>query len=200
MSGRAPLCALRAAGPVAPGMWIGLYGGSFNPPHSGHAHVAHTALVRFGLDAVWVLVSPQNPLKSATGLAPYAERLARTRALLSGPRIHVSGLEADIGARFTVETLSILRARFPDVRFVLTMGADSFAGLHQWRDWRRLAALAPIAVVARPGWTLRAMTCPAARAIPRRDPRALAVRGAPGWAFAGAPFNAESSSAIRARG
>jgi nicotinate-nucleotide adenylyltransferase len=189
---------LLAPGPIWPGARIGLYGGSFNPPHSGHAHVAANALARFGLDQVWALVSPQNPLKQESA-APYDARLRAARERLERPRIRVSDLEARIGARYTIETVRALRHRYPQARFVLVMGADSFATLHRWRDWRALAHLIPIGVVSRPGWTMRALTSPAARALHRVMPFSLAETGAPRWSYVGAPFNAESSTAIRAR-
>lgn len=187
-----------APGPVWPEMRVGLYGGTFDPPHGGHAHVARTALQRFDLDQVWVLVSPQNPLKH-TKPAPYAERLAAARKTIGGHNIFVSDIERRIGARYTVETLIALRRRYPDIRFVLIMGADSFAGLHRWKRWRDIAALTPVGVVSRAGWSIRALNSPAARALPRREPRALAGTRPWGWSYAAAPFNMESSTALRAR-
>lgn len=187
-----------APGPVWPGMRVGLYGGSFDPPHEGHAHVAKAALTQFGLDQVWVLVSPQNPLKSGAP-APYAQRLDAARRVLAAPRIFVSDIEARLGARYTVETLTALRRRYPGVRFVLVMGADSFASLHRWKRWRDIVALAPIGVAPRPGWSMAALNSPAARAIPRMDEKSLSGTPPPGWSYASAPFNIASSTALRGR-
>lgn len=183
---------------VWPGARIGLYGGSFNPVHAGHAHVAHTALRRLGLDGVWVLVSPQNPLKKTVETAPYALRLRAARELLSGARVHVSDAEARLDAGYTIDTVQALRRLYPGVRFVLVMGADSFAGLHRWKEWSALARLVPIGVIARPGWSMRALLSPAARVLPRRAPFLLAGTPPPGWSYVVAPFHPQSSTAIRA--
>jgi len=185
--------------PVFAGMRIGLYGGSFNPAHAGHRHVAQTALARFGLDRVWALVSPQNPLKPAGETAPYEERLAAARACLEGPRIRVSDLETRLGSRFSFETARALTARYPQARFVWIMGADAFAGLHRWRNWRDFAAMMPVGVISRPGWTVAALRSPAAQALPRVAPPLLCGTRPPGWSYVAAPFRTESSTAIRAR-
>ena len=141
---------VRAGFPVArKGMVIGLLGGSFDPAHGGHAHITREALKRMGLDRVWWLVSPGNPLK-AVGPAPLAQRMARARAVMRDPRVVVSDLEARLGTRFTAETLERLRAIYPGVRFVWLMGADNLVQLHQWKDWRGLARSLPIAVFTRP--------------------------------------------------
>ena len=131
---------LIATPPAAAGQRIGLMGGSFNPPHDGHLAVSRTALRRLKLDRVWWLVSPGNPLKANDALPPLADRLAACRALTRGePRILVSGLEADLGSAYTVDTVGFLVERFPATRFVWVMGADNLAGFHRWRRWREIA-------------------------------------------------------------
>ena len=140
---------------------IGLLGGSFNPAHAGHRHISVEALRRLRLDAVWWLVSPQNPLKPDAGMAGQAVRINAARVAARHPRIVVSGIEATLRTRFTVDTVAALVRRFPQHRFVWLMGADNLAQLHRWRDWRRLAHMVPIAVLARPGYGGLAAKAPA---------------------------------------
>ena len=155
---------IRPPGPVADGLVIGLLGGSFNPAHAGHLYVSDTARKRLKLDGVWWLVSPQNPLKSAAGMGDFAARLAGARRLAARhPFIHVTGLEADIGTRFTYDTLKVLRQRFARVRFVWLMGSDNLDQFDRWRHWTAIPALVPVAVVQRPGSILAAMKAKAAR-------------------------------------
>ena len=151
--------------PFAPGMRIGLLGGSFNPPHEGHALVTRLALTRLRLDRVWCLVTPGNPLKSKAELAALQARVEAARRLAAGPRVVVTDIEAEIGARYTYGTLAWLTRRAPDVRFVWIMGADNLRQFHLWRHWRAIADLTPIVVVDRPGSTLRAMSSRAAIAL-----------------------------------
>jgi nicotinate-nucleotide adenylyltransferase len=141
---------------------VGLFGGSFNPPHRGHVHASELALKRIGLDRVWWLVSPGNPLKETQGLAPLAARMASARAIARDPRIIVTGLEGEIGTRYTFDTIQYLGRRCPGVRFVWIMGADILAQLHLWQRWRQIAELVPFAVIDRPGPTWRALGTPAA--------------------------------------
>ncbi|WP_336488175.1 nicotinate-nucleotide adenylyltransferase [Methylobacterium nigriterrae] len=191
--------------PSAPGQRIGLYGGSFNPAHLGHRHVSLTALRRLGLDRIWWLVTPGNPLKDRGLLAPLAARAALAREVAADPRIAVTAFEAEIGARFTRETLRYLRARRPGVRFVWIMGADSLASFHRWRGFREIAGLMPIAIVDRPGFTLPAPGAPAARAlaryrVPERDALQLATMTPPAWIFLHGPRSPMSSTALRTAG
>ena len=184
-------------------MRIGLYGGSFNPPHAGHRHVSLIALRRLELDRVWWLVTPGNPLKENSGLPSLAERMAAAKAVAAHPRLDATGFEAQIGARYTVETLEFLVRRGPGVRWVWIMGADSLANFHRWRGWDRIARLMPIAVVDRPGWTLRAVTSRAARALaparlPEHEARGLPDRSPPAWVFLHGPRSTLSSTALRA--
>lgn len=132
-----------------PGMRIGLFGGSFDPAHEGHAHVAETALKRLDLDRVWWLVSPQNPLKPKS--SPLKERLASAGAMAHGARMEVTDLEARLGCRYTYQTLRALKRLYPGVAFTLILGADNLANFRQWREWREVSTAVPIAIVSRPG-------------------------------------------------
>ena len=188
----------------APGMRIGLYGGSFNPPHDGHAHVSRIALRRLGLDRVWWLVTPGNPLKDSSDLAALEARLQAARALTRDPRVVVTALEADIGTTRTLSTLRWLARHTPHVAFVWVMGADNLAGFHHWHGWRDIARLVPIAVVDRPDFTLPALASPAARALARfrldeADAARLAGLRPPAWTFLRAPLNPLSSTRLRAQ-
>lgn len=191
--------------PHAPGLRVGLYGGSFDPPHPGHRHVALLALRRLNLDRVWWLVSPGNPLKDRSRLAASAERMRVARRLARHPGMAISAIETDLHARFTVETVRYLVRRCPGVRFVWIMGADSLASFHRWQSWREIAFSVPIAVMDRPGWTLRATVSPAAHALaafrlPEQAAFGLADRAAPAWVFVHGPRSFLSSTALRLRG
>ena len=156
---------LRPPGPVAEGLRIGLFGGSFNPAHAGHRYVAETAIRRLGLDYVWFLVAPQNPLKPVQGMMTLAERLASTRTLVGRNRkLIVSDLERGIASRYTNDTIRVLKARFPDVRFLWLMGSDNLEQFHRWQHWQDILALVPVVVVLRPGFTLAPLKAKAIRA------------------------------------
>ncbi len=181
---------------------IGLFGGSFNPAHSGHVAVSEEALKRLQLDQVWWLVSPQNPLKDARDTGDFDERLAHAESLAANPRLVVTGMEAKLGTRTTAQTFAALAPMFQHSRFVWIMGADSFAGLHHWNDWREIPATLPLAVFARPGWTQNALSSPAARLLANHrldaaDAGRLADMAAPAWCFLNMPLRHESSTAIR---
>lgn len=133
---------------------IGILGGSFNPAHAAHRHISLVALEQLRLDAVWWLVSPLNPLKSAAGMAPLATRVARAKAVARHPRIKVTALEAQLGTRFAVDTVAALQRRYPQHQFVWLAGSDIVAELHRWRHWRRFLRQIPLAVVPRPGISL----------------------------------------------
>lgn len=189
-----------------PGMRIGLYGGSFNPPHRGHAHVAHLALQRLGLDRIWWLVSPGNPLKSTDGLPDVDQRLAAVRRIANHPRAVVTDLEARLGTRYTVDFVRRLKALRPAVRFVLVIGADNWATFHRWGGWREIARMVPIAVIDRPGATFAALSSPAARTfagsrVAERDGLLLPGLTPPAWIFiAGVKVPLSSSNLRRAAG
>lgn len=182
---------------------IGLLGGSFNPAHPGHLHAAHAALRRLGLDQVWLLVSPGNPLKPRSGMAPLAERLAGARAIADGRRVLATAIEADLGTRFTFDTARALRRRFPRARFVWLLGADNLIQLPRWRRWCDLAASVPIAVVARPGSVRAALAGKAARRLqsarrPVHEALVLADRAPPAWLFLPVRPHPGSATALRA--
>ena len=186
-------------------MRIGLLGGSFNPPHEGHALITRLALRRLALDRVWWLVTPGNPLKSLTGLPALNARIEAARRLDVGPRVVITDLEAQIGSRFTYDTLLWLRQRAPEVHFVWIMGADNLRQFHLWRDWRRIAELVPIAVVDRPGSTLKALSSPAGAAllpwrVPERDATRFATVRPPALLFLHGPRSRLSSTALRGEG
>jgi nicotinate-nucleotide adenylyltransferase len=183
---------------------IGLLGGSFNPAHEGHREITLEALKLFDLDVVWWLVTPGNPLKDADTYAPYPERLAAARRVANHHRIIVSNFEDRKNLQYTVDTLSLIRDLWPDAGFLWLMGADSLAGFHNWRDWRRIAELAPMAVFSRPGFEDAHKTSVAGRdlsafRIPPTDARALFDTDPPVWTFVSSTANPQSSTAIRKR-
>jgi nicotinate-nucleotide adenylyltransferase len=142
---------LRAPGPVSEGLKIGLLGGSFNPAHEGHLYISLAAMKKLGLDYVWWLVAPQNPLKPVAGMAPLERRHAVAAATANHPRILVVNAEHTLSTRYTIDTITALKKRFPQVNFVWLMGSDNLEGFHRWRRWQDIAHLVPIAVVQRPG-------------------------------------------------
>lgn len=195
--------ALRDGLSLSPGMRVGLFGGSFNPAHDGHAHVAETAMRRLGLDRVVWLVSPQNPLKGSDDTQPLSKRMASAAAVAPGPSMIVSDAETRMGTRWTVDTVRALTARHPGVHFVWLMGSDNLAGFHRWRGWTDIMRAVPVAVVARPGSLLDSRTAPAARRfaaarVPAERARLLPTMAAPAWTYLTAPLNPRSSTAIRA--
>nr|WP_275897774.1 nicotinate-nucleotide adenylyltransferase [Pseudotabrizicola algicola] len=187
---------------AARGMVIGLLGGSFDPAHEGHAHITREAMKRLGLDQVWWLVSPGNPLK-ARQPAPMADRIARAQAVMRHPRVRITDLEARLQTRFTHATLDRLQAIYPGVRFVWLMGADNLVQFHRWDRWQDILAQVPVAVLARPGSGVKARLSRAAQAFRGKQldrGEWLGGRQPPVWAFINLPMNGASSSAIRARG
>lgn len=187
-----------------PGMRIGLFGGSFDPPHAGHLMVGRRAIRRLGLDRLWWLVTPGNPLKERAGLARLPERMEAARRLARDPRIAVTGFEAELPSPYTIETIRHLQRRCPGVRFVWIMGADSLASFHRWQDWREIAARVPIAVIDRPGLTLTAPLSRAARILgparlPEEAARTLPDRDPPAWIYLHGPRSPLSSTALRKR-
>jgi nicotinate-nucleotide adenylyltransferase len=184
-------------------MRIGLFGGTFDPPHRAHLGAALLALKRLKLDRVWWLVTPGNPLKNTRGLAPLPDRIAAARTLTHHPRIDITGLEAVIKTRYTYDTISWLLARCPGVRFVWIMGADNLRSFHRWQKWRKIAELVPIVVIDRLGPSLYAAASPAGHAlarvrIPEYAASTLPGRKAPVWAFLHGLKSPLSSTALRA--
>lgn len=191
--------------PAHAGMRIGLLGGSFNPAHQGHLHISEIALQRLGLNQVWWLVTPANPLKNRRDLAPLAQRLSSARRLVKHPGITVTAFEASHRDAYTVNTLGRLLRRYGNVHFVWLMGADGLAGFRWWRDWRGIARRVPIAVFDRPGFRYRALASIPARVLERArldesDARALATARPPAWTFLSIPLQSVSSTQLRETG
>ena len=187
-----------------PGQTVGLFGGSFDPPHAGHVHVSREALKRFGLDRVWWLVTPGNPLKT-NGPAPLPRRMAAAQALVTHPRITVTDIEARIGTRYTGETIETLQRLYPGVRFVWLMGADNLAQFHRWQRWDWIMRTVPVGVLARPGQRISARMAKAAQVfraakLPASQAHLLPHHPAPAWCFLNVPMVDVSSTDIRARG
>jgi nicotinate-nucleotide adenylyltransferase len=188
---------------VEKGQAVGLFGGSFNPPHTGHALVAEIALRRLALDQLWWIVTPGNPLKSSTELAPLAERLKLSQAVAGDPRIKVTAFEAAHHLRYTADTLALVRARNPGVDFVWIMGADGLRDFHRWQRWQKIVMTFPIAVIDRPGSTLSFLSSMVAKTfdyarVDEADAPRLVRMKAPAWTFIHGPRSRLSSTAIRA--
>jgi len=189
--------------PHGAGQRIGLFGGTFDPPHEAHLGASLLALKRLRLDRVWWLVTPGNPLKDTSGLAPLDERVASARALARDPRIEVTGVEAEIGVRYSYDTIRYLVSHCPGVHFVWIMGADNLRSFHRWQKWRRIAETVPIAVVDRLGPSLYAAGSVTAQALGRHRIRENAAASLPGrrppaWVFLHGLKSPLSSTALRA--
>jgi nicotinate-nucleotide adenylyltransferase len=188
--------------PTADGLRVGLLGGSFNPPHAAHRALSLFALKRLHLDRVWWLVSPGNPLKDTSALPALDKRLAAARDLADHPAIQVTGIEAAIKTHYTVDTIAVLRRRYPSVRFVWLMGADNLAQFHRWRSWQSIAGQIPLAVIDRPSDSFRALASPAAQALSKyRHNESSAARlvefEAPAWLFLHGMKSPLSSTQLR---
>lgn len=187
----------------APGLRIGLLGGSFNPPHQGHLDISLVAIKRLGLDRLWWLVTPGNPLKDPKGLPPIAERVAAARTLADHPRIAVTDFESALGLKYSCDTIAYLLRECPEVRFVWIMGADNLKNFHRWKNWQEIFMMLPIAVVDRGNLGLSATSGPAAIRFARaRIPENLAMtlpgREAPAWTYLRGIKSPLSSTALRA--
>jgi nicotinate-nucleotide adenylyltransferase len=187
---------------AGPGQAIGLLGGSFNPPHAAHRMISEVALKRVGLDKVWWIVSPGNPLKKRAETAPLAERLILCREVAKNPHIVITDFEADLPSPYSASTLAFLKTTSPLVRYVWIMGADNLAQFDRWHRWREIFTMVPVVVVDRPGWRMKALASKAARAfagsqVPEADARGLAHRPAPAWTFLTGPLSHISSTRLR---
>ncbi|HET8728806.1 MAG TPA: nicotinate-nucleotide adenylyltransferase [Alphaproteobacteria bacterium] len=184
-------------------MRVGLLGGSFNPAHEGHRHISLEALRLLGLDQVWWLVSPQNPLKPSAGMAPLDRRLRRARDIANHPAIIATDLERQIGTRYTAETLAALTSRFPRTRFVWLMGADNLMQLPRWRRWTLIFETVPVAIFDRRPYSLRALSGQAARRYARQRVKGhqaalLADAEPPAWVYFHTRLHPASATALRA--
>lgn len=187
---------------VESGMVVGLFGGSFNPPHEGHVLVAETAIQRLGLNQLWWMVTPGNPLKNHDNLAPLSDRIALSEKIAPDPRIKVTAFEKALGQSYTARTLAMVKARNRDIRFVWIMGADNLKSFHRWQNWETIARTFPIAVIDRPGSTLAYLSSRMAKTfdyarIDEDDARRLAFHRAPAWTFIHGPRSSMSSTALR---
>jgi len=190
-------------GAGAPLKLTGLLGGSFNPAHGGHRRVTLFAIDALGLEEVWWLVSPGNVLKPAAGMAPLPARFASAQARSRNARIRATAIERELGTRYTVDTLRAIRRRYPRRRFIWLMGADNLAQFHRWKNWRQIAKLMPIAVIARPGYDAAALASPAMAWLRRWRQRpgqfvSGAMRSAPALTILRFDPDSRSASAIRA--
>ena len=192
---------LRPPGPVANGLKIGLLGGSFNPAHEGHVYASEVALKRLGLDYVWWLVAPQNPLKPTAGMMPLCERLTfAADRFEQDPRIVVVDIETVFGTRYTIDTLAALKRRFPGVHFVWLMGSDNLQSFHRWWRWSDIAKMVPIAVVVRPGSSLASLRSRLMERFPKarvRATRRLPLERPPAITILDGRRNPMSATAIR---
>lgn len=189
---------------VEPRQRVGLFGGSFNPPHPGHVHVCEQALRRLELSQIWWLVTPGNPLKDHTDLAPLAQRIEACEAITPDPRMKITAFEQSMTTRYTFDTLTRIVETNPRVDFVWIMGADNLGQFHHWQRWREIADLMPIAVIDRPGSTLSLHSAKAARVLDwcrldETDAPLLAHTHPPAWCFLHGPRNSLSSTALRAK-
>jgi nicotinate-nucleotide adenylyltransferase len=183
---------------------IGLLGGSFNPAHEGHRHISLLALKLLHLDEVWWMLTPQNPLKNARDTAPFEERLEAAARVAGHPRIRVTDIERRLGTAHTGDTLALLLARFPKYRFVWLMGADNLVQVSEWKDWRRIFRLVPIAVFSRPPYSKFALVARSARIFAgsraaESRARSIATMSPPAWVFLHIRPHPGSATRIRAR-
>lgn len=200
-SSKASFGSIAVKPPLAyPGQRIGVMGGTFNPPHAGHALISRTALRRLQLDQLWWVVTPGNPLKANSGLPDIAVRIGECREFARDRRMRVTGFEQELGTPFTAATLAYLKRRHPGVRFVWIMGGDGMDTFHRWRRWRRIFAICPIAIVARERIAAHGLKGPALARFPSgrmREPKRLPGARTPAWIYLSARLDPESSSRLR---
>ena len=183
-------------------MSVGLLGGTFDPPHGGHVHVSELALNRLGLDRLWWMVTPGNPLKQRADMASFVDRLNAARALMRHPRIDITGFEAATGSAYTADTIAFLRRRYPGTRFVWIMGADNLASFHLWDRSDDIMRRVPVAIIDRPGYRLAACASRtshrfAGAYVEESDALGLKFINAPAWTFLTVPLSSLSSTALR---
>lgn len=188
--------------PVANGLKIGLFGGSFNPPHMGHVQVSKMALKSLGLDQLWWIITPGNPLKKHHGLAPLEERIAYCNKMINHPDIRVCAFEENLRSRYTADTIEVLRMRRATAKFVWVMGADNLTQFHKWDRWQSIAKKVPLAIIDRPGSTVSPNSTPATQSLSKYrvdevDARLLPNTPPPAWVFIHGPRSFLSSSQIR---
>ncbi len=186
------------------GRTVGLLGGSFNPAHEGHRHISLYALKLLGLEAVWWMVSPQNPLKSKKDMAPLQERMASARKASHHPRIIVTDIEQHLHTRYTADTLRALQTHFPATRFVWLMGTDNLHQVHRWQEWQKIFSLVPVAVLDRPPRGNSVRSCPAFERFraclePQEQSQLLKTQPPPVWTILHIPLNEQSATKIRAK-
>ena len=187
---------------ISVGTNIGLLGGSFNPAHEGHLEISLLALEKLSLDCIWWMVSPQNPLKPKKGMASISERLSTARSTADDPRISVTDIETELGTLYTADTLLALRDHFSETRFVWLMGADNLLQMHHWQKWSKIFYTVPVAVFARPNYSLPAEKAEATKRfagyrMPILQAHHLAGKQPPAWVFFKQPLNPISATEIR---
>ena len=183
---------------------VGLLGGSFNPAHEGHRYISLQAMKTLGLDAVWWLVSPQNPLKPTKGMAPLDARLQTARAVSDHPKIFVTDIERDLHTQYSLDTIKALRQHFARTRFVWLMGADNLLTFHRWRNWQEIFKALPVCVLDRPPRHSSVIACPAferfrTSLLPQQNAAQLSKKALPAWVIVRMPLNEMSATAIRAK-
>ncbi len=178
---------------------IGLLGGSFNPAHEGHLHVSREALKRLRLDQVWWLVSPQNPLKSAGGMASLDKRLAGARTMAAHPKIVVTDVERRLGTTRTARTLALLAKRYPNLSFVWLVGADNLAQMPQWWRWTHIFKAVRVAVFDRSPYSYKALAGAAAKRFGQARTASLWRNTAPAWTYIAMRRHPASATALRAK-
>jgi len=183
---------------------VGLLGGSFNPAHEGHVYISEVAMKKLGLDCVWWLVSPQNPLKSRKNMASMEKRVESAKRIVKDHKIHITTLETRLGTRYTADTLQALQVRYPNIRFVWIMGADNLAGFHRWKKWQSIFKNCRIAIFHRPTYALKALSSITAQRfshhrLPERQAGVLKYKTSPAWVFLPIRGKAISATEIRSR-